>query len=181
MGNEMLVPAPPWEGDKIKLRPFKESDITPAYVDWLNDFEVTRFSNQRFNRHTYSTCVDHLRSFIGTSNKFFLIQDRFSEIPLGTLTIYWNLNHRTADIGLMVGDKRSWGQGIGLDAFYTAVTQLTNSGKVRKITAGAITNNTGMVRIMEKAGLILEATRRDQELIDGRPVDVVYYAKFCCA
>lgn len=177
----MLTPEPPWEGERVLLRPFKESDITLSYLNWLNNPDVLRFSNQRFHQHTRESCLRYLRSFIESNNKFFLIQDRVSERPLGTLTIYLNSYHRTADLGLMVGEKDSWGQGIGFDAFYAAVKQLTNSGEVRKITAGCLIINTAMVRIMEKAGLFLEATRCDQELVDGKPVDVVYFAKFCHA
>jgi [ribosomal protein S5]-alanine N-acetyltransferase len=177
----MRIPEPPWEGDKIILRTFTESDITPSYLSWLNDPDVLRYSNQRFRNHSYESCLNYLRTFTDSADKFLLIQDHFSRIPLGTLTIYMNLHHRTADIGLMVGDKESWGRGIGFDAFYTAVNLLTNSGEVRKITAGALAINKGMVRVLEKAGLIMEATRRGQELVDGKPVDIVYYAKFCYA
>ena len=177
----MLIPEPPWEGNKVLLRPFKESDITPSYINWLNDPDVLRYSNQRFHKHTHRSCQNYLKTFTESIDKFFLIKDRNSGIALGTLTIYLNSHHRTADIGLMVGNKNSWGHGIGFDAFYTAVKLLSTSREVRKITAGALVINKGMVRIMEKAGLILEATRSEQELVDGRPVDVVYYAKFCHA
>ena len=35
-----------------------------------------------------------------------------------------------------------------------------------------------MVKIMEQSGMQLEAVRHQQELIDGQPVDLLYYARF---
>jgi hypothetical protein len=36
-----------------------------------------------------------------------------------------------------------------------------------------------MVCIMGRAGFELDAVRRGQELLEGQPVDIVYYARFC--
>lgn len=168
-----------WEGEEIVLRPFEKRNITPSYINWLNDAEVVRYSNQRFHRHTYESCLHYFKTFSNSANKFLLIQDRNSGSALGTLTIYVSQNHRVADIGIMVGDKNYWGRGIGFDAFSTAVRVLADSGEFRKITAGTLAINKGMVQVMEKAGMTLEATRRDHELVDGVPTDIVFYAIFC--
>ena len=37
---------------RLRLDPFQQVDITEPYLSWLNDPEVTRFSNQRFRQHT---------------------------------------------------------------------------------------------------------------------------------
>ena len=49
---------------------------------------------------------------------------------------------------------------------------------VRKVTGGTMKANTAMVRIMEKSGMTLEAVRGGQELLEGKPHDLLYYAKF---
>jgi ribosomal-protein-alanine N-acetyltransferase len=178
---DMTLPELPWQGNKTRLRHFEENDITPTYISWLNNPEVVRYSNQRFRVHTRESCRLYLESFNGDTSKFLAIEDCASGVMLGTITVYWSPHHHTADIGIMVGNADSWGSGIGFDAFNTVVGVLTNSGNVRKITAGTLAINNRMVRIIEKAGLIWEATRRNQELLDGKPVDIVYYAKFCDA
>ena len=78
----------------------------------------------------------------------------------------------------MVGERKVWGQGIGAEAFCLVLSALKASGAIRKITAGTLAINRGMVRIMEKAGMRHEATRQAQELLEEVPVDVVYYATF---
>ena len=175
------VLALPLEGAKVRLRTFQSCDITPAYLGWLNSPEVVRYSNQRFRKHTIETSKSYLSTFSGSANHFLAVCDRDGEAMLGTLTVYRDLNHYTADIGILIGAPSTWGRGLGLDAFRTVALALERTGQVRKLTAGTLAVNHGMVSIMKRAGFELEATRRGQELLEGQPVDVVYYARFCHA
>ena len=50
--------------------------------------------------------------------------------------------------------------------------------KLRKVTAGTMACNLGMVKLMEKCGMTLEATRKAHEMLDGQAVDLLYFAKF---
>lgn len=61
---------PVLRGGMVVLRPFAMLDIDDKYVDWLNDPNVVRFSNQRFLRHDRKSCLRYLASFEGTSNFF---------------------------------------------------------------------------------------------------------------
>lgn len=169
----------PLAGDRVLVRPFMAEDISEAYLGWLRDPEVVRFSSQRFRVHTLETCQAYLASFKCSANHFLAICDRQSGAILGTLTVYRSVPYGTADIGIMVGERQVWGQGVGSEAFCLVLSALKESGVIRKITAGTLAVNRGMVRIMEKAGMQHEATRRAQELLDGQPVDVVYHANFC--
>lgn len=166
-------------GRRVLLRPFTAGDITDAYLGWLRDPDVVRFSSQRFRFHSQESCQTYLSSFADTMNHFLAICDRETGVMLGTLTVYRSLPHGTADIGIMVGERKIWSQGIGAEAFCLVLSALKASGVVRKVTAGTMSVNRGMVRIMEKAGMRHEATRYAHELLDETPVDVVYYAMFC--
>jgi RimJ/RimL family protein N-acetyltransferase len=86
--------------------------------------------------------------------------------------------HRTADIGILVGDKNYWGLGMGQDAWDTFGNWLLNFGGMRKITGGTVSGNAAMIRIMERFGMIREAVRYKQQIFDGITHDVLYYAKF---
>lgn len=164
---------------RVSVRQFTVEDISNNYLGWLLDPEVVRYSSQRFHAHTTESCQAYLASFAGSANHFLAICERETETLLGTITVYRNVNHGTADIGILMGDRRVWGCGIGSEAFGLVLSALQASGIIRKITAGTLSINLGMVRILEKAGMQHEATRYAQELIDDIPVNVVYYAKFC--
>ena len=165
-------------GDRVLMRPFTADDITDSYIGWLRDPEVVRFSRQRFCVHTPESCHVYLASFVGSANHFLAICDRRDGATLGTLTVYRSVHHGIADIGIMVGERQVWGQGIGAEAFCLVLSALKASGAVRKVTAGTVADNRRMVSIMEKAGMKHEATRHAHELLDGVPADVVFYALF---
>lgn len=172
--NMQVVPS----GRLVCLTPFGTDDLTDAYIGWLNDPEVTRFSNQRFVRHDRASCAAYMASFAGTPN-FFLSVKRLSDLAsIGTITVYRNLHHGTADVGIMIGNRACWGGGYGQDAWSTVIEWLLADVGMRKVTAGTLADNIGMVRLMQRSGMVCEGIRQAQEIVDGAPCDVVLYARF---
>jgi len=163
---------------RLHLRPFQSADIHSTYISWLNDPEVTRFSNQRFIDHTIDSCTVYLSHFEKSGNNFLLIEKSEDHRPIGTATVYRQSHHGTADIGLMIGERRYWGQGYGREAWQAILVALLAEEGMRKVTGGTARPNHAMVRIMEQSDMELEAVRVDQELIDGSPVDLLHYARF---
>ena len=95
------------------------------------------------------------------------------------MTAYIARPHGTVDVGLMVGERSVWGKGIGQDAWDILCNWLLGPDVgLRKLTAGTARPNVAMVRIMERSGMQIEAVRREQEIIEGEAVDLVYYARF---
>lgn len=165
-------------GERLYLCPFTESDITADYIWWLNEPEVVRFSNQRFRSHDEKSCLDYLRTFAGNDNLFLAIRLADDKRLIGTMTAYVSSQHGTADMGLLIGERGLWGQGFGLEAWNLLLNHLLQARRLRKITAGTLRCNLGMTRIMERSGMRLEAVRLQQEMVDGEPQDVLYFAKF---
>lgn len=165
-------------GKQTLLRPFRADDISTDYLGWLTDPEVVRFSNQRFRTHTRESALAYLNSFAGSGNLFLGIRLAETQRLVGTITAYRSQPHQTADMGLLIGDRSCWGKGIGLDAWSTLLDYLLNVCRLRKLTGGTLRCNVGMVRIMERSGMHLEAVRAQQELVDQVPQDALYYAKF---
>ncbi len=174
----MFQREPILSGPRLDIRPFEESDVGAAYVGWLNDAEVTRFSNQRFRHHDHDTCLGYVRSFAGTDNRFLLVTRRADGAPIGTLTVYASRPHGTADVGIMIGERACWGGGYGQEAWNLVIDWLLSEPAIRKVTAGTLAVNIGMVRLMERSAMSHEATRHAQEVVDGAAVDVVYHARF---
>lgn len=165
-------------GEKVALLPFSVADIDETYIGWLNDSEVVKFSNQRFLAHDSESCFRYLTSFVGTENLFMSVKKLSDGSPVGTLSAYVSRNHGTVDVGIMIGDKTIWGLGYGQDAWDTLTNWLLISNHTRKLTAGTLACNYGMIKLMERSGMTLEAVRKAQELVDGKPVDMLHYSKF---
>lgn len=165
-------------GNQVSLHWFDESCITADYLGWLHDPEVVRYSGQRFREHTEQTCRAYLTTFSDSANLFLAMRMRYDGRMVGTMTAYVALPHGTADMGLLVGDRSQWGKGLGLDAWQTLMQYLLVERRIRKVTGGTLRCNVGMVRIMERSGMQLEAVRPRQQLVDGEVQDELYYAKY---
>ena len=166
------------EGARVLLRPFRAEDIGAAYLGWLNDPELMRYSNQRFVTHTAESCTRYLAGFSCSPNRFLAITLRGDGRVVGTMTIYRAPMHGTADMGILLGDPQARGQGLALEAWTTALDWLLGPGGLRKVTAGTMHANRAMVGICERSGMELEAVRREQELLDGAPQDILLFARF---
>jgi len=166
------------QGRKVLLRKFSQSDIDNTYISWLNDPDVVRFSNQRFLEHDFESCLRYLVSFNGAENMFISVRCLSDGRSLGTMTAYVANHHGTVDVGIMIGDKSAWGLGYGQDAWNTLTDWLLEQDGIRKVTAGTLACNTGMIKLMERSGMHHEATRKAQEVINSEAVDILYYARF---
>ena len=164
--------------DHIRLRLFEEKDITLEYISWLNNPEVVRYSNQRFITHNDETCKSYFESFQDSKNIFLAITDKSSKNMIGTMTIYFSVNHQTADIGIMIGNIAFWGKGIGEQAWQAVMNLLIQKKGIRKVTGGTLAINKGMIRIFEKVGMVPDGVRKNHEIIDEMPCDIYYFAKF---
>ncbi len=167
----------PVEAENIELRLFTESDISERYVGWLNDQMVVKYSNQRFYKHTKETCVDYCRSFNG-SNSFFIAILAENKKMIGTMSVYFKVEHDSADIGIMLGDRESWGKGIGKTAWRIMLDFLSNVAGVRKITGGTLSCNDSMLKIMKSSGMEEDGIRKCHEVVDGLSYDMLHFAKF---
>jgi ribosomal-protein-alanine N-acetyltransferase len=168
----------PLEGKMVRVRPLAASDLSNTYIGWLNDPVTVRFSNQRFIQHDHQSVRTYFDSFKGSKNVFLAIEDKHNNMLIGTMTIYVQHNHNTADVGILLGDKARWGKGYGRDAWCMVIDWLINTRGLRKVTAGTLSCNYGMIKLMGFAGMHLEATRHAQEIVDGQPQDIHYFARF---
>lgn len=155
------------------------SDITAQHVGWLNDAEVVRHSNQRFVQHTLHSCLRYHAGFEGSANLYASARLQGSDEAIGTLTAYRSVQHGTADIGILMGERSRWGQGLGLEAFTLLADWLATQSGMRKLTCGMLACNHGMLALAQRAGFAREAVRVGQELVDGQATDLVYFARFC--
>lgn len=167
------------ETPRLTIEPFGEQHLTEHYVSWLNDPRVVEFSDQRFERHTVEDCRRYWESF-RTSPHFFwaiLLRDAVGG-HVGTMTAYVEERHSVADLGILIGNARAWGKGYATEAWSAICDYLFRRTGLRKVSAGTIEPNTGMIRVMEKAGMIEDGKRLRQLLWNGREVDVVHRALF---
>lgn len=166
------------QGKQILLRPFVEADITETYLDWLEDKELMRFSEQRFYEHTAATALQYAQTLREEGGLFLAIVESSTGVMVGTITARISPHHRIADLGILVGSAQWRGLGVGFEAWGLLMNHLFSRVEIRKATAGTLRANRAMRRIAEKSGMHLEGVRKKQEWFEGEAMDVMMYAKF---
>ena len=166
-----------FESARLRIEPFTEKHLTERYVGWLANPEVVRWSEQRYVMHTLASCRAYYESFRRTPNMFFAIVAKEPSMGhIGNLNVYLDARHGTADIGILLGERRAWGQGFGREGWQVVMNALLDLGTLRKVTGGCAAENLAMVKIMRACGMAEDGRRVRHLVYDGRESDVVYYA-----
>jgi len=166
----------PIEGTHVNLKIFTESDITDKYLGWLNDPAVVRYSKQRFKKHTLQTASEYWQTFQNSKNILLAINLKEDNSHIGSLTINFSSGPDTPDIGILIGEKECWGQGIGQDAWATILGWLLDTAGFEKVIAGTLECNTGMIKIMINTGMLQDRVIVADDFIYGRPINTVIFS-----
>jgi len=156
--------------------PFAPCHLTERYVSWLNDPEVVRYSEQRHQQHTLETCRRYYEANISGPNYFWAIEALDTEGHIGNIGVTVDRPNSVGDIAIILGERSVWGRGYGAEAWSAVCEYLLSDVGLRKVTAGTMICNQGMLGIMRKVGMVEECRRPRQFLVDGKETDIVYVA-----
>jgi ribosomal-protein-alanine N-acetyltransferase len=178
----MPMKFPNLELDTCRIVMFEERHLTPRYVSWLNDPLVVRYSEQRHRTHTLESCREYFQSFDESPDYFLAIEARDESLGhIGNITVSTDRANRTADLSIMLGERRAWGKGYAAAAWGAGMDYLLQQEGFRKITAGTMATNTAMLNLMARTGMVIEGRRARQFICEGAEVDLVLAAKFADA
>jgi|688.fasta_scaffold119710_3 RimJ/RimL family protein N-acetyltransferase len=164
-------------GKKTILTFFCKKDINNKYLSWLKNKKNLKYSNNKYKTFNYQKAKKYFLSFDNKINFFFKIYALDNSF-IGTLSCYTDKIHGHANIGLLIGDTKYQGKGFGLDAWNSAINYLFKVKKIRKIFAGTMACNLSMKKIFIKSGMKFEARFRDQEILNRKYFDTIYYSIF---
>jgi len=169
-----------FEGKKIILRSIKLTDVSKEYVNWLNSKEIKKFLESRFIKYTLDSLKNYIKKISKDPNIIFMaIIEKERNSHIGNIKmgpIDWN--HKNADIGIIIGDKKSWGKGYATEAIQLISDYGFRELNLHKITAGAYSNNTGSIKAFLKAGFYEECKRKNHFNYNGKYIDGILLAKF---
>ena len=161
------------ESKRLLLRPVEFSDVNEQYQAWMNDPAVMQYTESRFQTHSLEQIRDYVRSVQkDSSSRFFAIVEQESGKHIGNIKIgHIHPVHRHADVGIIIGDKASWGKGYATESLRLVAGFAGRELKLHKLTAGIYANNLGSLQAFLKAGFVLEGRFASHWFCDGDYVD----------
>ena len=164
-------------GKHIYLRDVRLSDVNENYYRWMNDPEVTKFTESRFYPISEEALEDYVKEKQKDKDSIFLAiifkenQKHIGNIKLGPI----NWIHRLADIGIIIGEKDYWGKGCATEAIRLISKYAFSTLNLHKLTAGCYKGNAGSGKAFKKAGFIEEGLRKAHLFYDGEYQDILQY------
>lgn len=162
-------------GNAIYLRKLCPQDANRDYCGWLNDPQVNRYLESRYQRWTVKKIREYVKDINSSKSNLFLAIIRkdcgrhIGNIKLGPV----DLRHKHCDIGIIIGDKPSWGRGFATEAIKLARDYAFKTLKLQKLTAGIYGQNIGSLKAFKKAGFSVEGVQKRQYFYEGRYVDCI--------
>jgi RimJ/RimL family protein N-acetyltransferase len=164
-------------GDRIRFRAPEKEDI-PMFVDWLNDPEV-RAGLVLFlpmsvakEEHWFENMLKRPQEEQPLTIE---VQDEGGWNPIGNVGLFgFNYIARSAEAGIMIGEKAYWDQGYGTEAMKLLLKHGFETLNLNRISLQVFTNNPRAVRCYEKVGFVLEGRLRQAKFTEGVYYDVLW-------
>ena len=158
----------------VYLRPLDKSDLNENYLGWVNDLEVTWY----METGTFPITMEKLEKyydFMTNSPNHLILAIMVGQKHIGNITLNdINWIHRTANLGIMIGDKDYWGKGYGIEAIKLMTQHAFSKLNLHKIWLSLWDDNVAALRTYEKAGYKVEAVLLDELCRNGKYHDRIY-------
>lgn len=173
MEQQMTDPIINIMGEKVALGPLQRSHV-PLYERWLNDFELatTYFLGDLRPGH-YEDLNERYDRLV--RDVTFTIYECASMRPIG-ITGLDSVHHynRTANFGILIGEKRCWGKGYGTEATRLTLDWGFHGLGLHNILLTVFDYNRRGINAYLRAGFKLIGRQREAKRLAGRAYDVVY-------
>jgi len=83
-----------------------------------------------------------------------------------------------ADVGILIGEKKAHKRKYGIEAWIGVCHFLFQKAGMRKITAGTLSVNLPMLKLMRYVGMIEDGARKRHYIYNNQEVDIIYMAFF---
>jgi RimJ/RimL family protein N-acetyltransferase len=160
----------------IHIRPLERKDL-PLFVEWLSDPQVMEnlgihnlISMAREERW-FESILEHSED----EHPYVIeINENGKWRVIGNMSLFRiNSIDRSAEIGIVIGDKTRWNKGYGCEAMKLMVRRGFNDLGLHRIELRVFDSNPRGIRCYEKAGFVHESRLRQAAWKNGRFVDVL--------
>jgi RimJ/RimL family protein N-acetyltransferase len=171
-----MIP-PTLRSHRLELKALDPAALGPDYAAWLNDPVINRYLEVRFEVQTPESIARFVRAMNASADNYlfgiFSDQKHIGNIKLGPI----DRHHRRGEIGLLIGDRSSWGRGIGREAIGLVTDFAFETLNLHKVTAGCYAENEASHRAFLRAGWSDSGRYVEHALLDGRWCDMLRFEK----
>jgi RimJ/RimL family protein N-acetyltransferase len=160
-------------GTKVSLGPILPTDF-PALFRWADDADAARV-NEPYRPAMWKNQEDLWFNRGPDPSRVFFAIRKLSEAPIIGYVQILNIEavHRSALIGIRIGDVGLRGQGFGGEALQLTIGYCWNHLNLSRLGLTVFSNNDGAIRLYASLGFQIEGQLRRAIFIDGQWLDLI--------
>jgi len=160
-------------GEKVYLSPISMENID-TFMEWLNDPEVIWFTTFHSQIMSLLQEKEALENLIKGGTSFSILTQDGDKV-IGNCGLFrTNETNRTAEIGIMIGDKDYWGKGYGSEALQLLLKFGFENRNFNSISLHVFSFNERAIACYEKVGFKRQGTCREAVIRGNRKYDLIY-------
>ena len=163
-------------GQTVTLGPILPTDLAQLFV-WSDDPALARLNEPYIPKNLQREAEFWLNAGGDSSRVFLAIRLRTAPEAIGHVQIT-NIHpiHRSATLGVLIGDAGNRGKGLGSEALRLAIAYCWNHLNLSRLALAVQTRNTGAIALYERLGFATEGTLRHAQFIAGEWIDLTLMA-----
>lgn len=169
--------------ERLILRDIAIGDISYSYIQWINDFETTKYLEVRFQKYTRDDIERFIKSRLAdiVNVKHFGVYDNNGSRLIGNVTANIKIHHKSADISYIIGHPEANNKGYGTEAVHCVVYYLFNYCDIEQIWAGYYEGHFGSEKVLSKNGFTVQGRLKKQLIgCDNKRVDHIFVGLLKC-
>ena len=161
------------QGHKIALGPVLPADFD-TLLRWADDPQLAGYS-EAYRPPLWRQQEDFWFARSQDAARLAFAMRHSAQSPILGYVLFWHIDaiHRSALLGMLIGDPARRGQGYGEDALRLSIAYAWQHLNLRRLTLHVFASNTRALRLYERCGFIREGHLRQAVYIAGRYEDVV--------
>ncbi len=163
-------------GTHVRLRAVEHEDLS-KFQQWLNDSDVT----EELTHYLPLSMEEEERWYAALPNEtpeerplaIEILGQEGWQLAGNTRLFHLAWIHRSAEFGIVIGDKTLWDRGYGTEALQLMLAHGFETLNLNRVYLHVYANNARARRSYDKAGFVVEGTLRQAMFRRGQYVDIV--------
>lgn len=164
------------ETEHYRLRSLVESDATDRYLQWIKNPDVNQYLEVRL----YDSSIQTIKAFISShdNQSSFLLGmiDKEDNSHVGNYSARCDSYHKTATLGVMIGDRKHWGRRIVIETRSAVLDFLFTQLDILKVHGACYSNNVPAIYNYKAQGFECEGILKSHRFSGNKRVDVMMFA-----
>ena len=160
-------------GDLVYLSPISLEDID-VFMRWVNDPEMAYFTTFYTQIISLSSEKEAVETLEKGGNTFSIVTRKDNKV-IGNCSFFrTSETNRTAEIGIIIGEKDYWGMGYGSDALHLLIKFGFESRNYNNICLHVYSFNERAIACYEKVGFKRQGVCREALIRGDKKYDLIY-------